>query len=114
MLKSILFFMQIYIFEKLFYFDNNNNNNNNNNNKKKKKKKKKKKFDHTTKSYMHKPVSVLEIETLKILWDVEVETDDLIPARRPDQVIINKKERTYRTVDFAVQTDHRIKVLRPC
>ena len=42
---------------------------------------------------MHKPESVLENETHKILWDFEIKTDHLIPARRPDLVLINRKER---------------------
>ena len=37
-------------------------------------------------------------------------TDDLIPVRRPDLIIINKKERSCRIVDFAVPADHRVKL----
>ena len=33
---------------------------------------KKLKFDHTSKWYMHKPESVLEIVMHKILWDFEI------------------------------------------
>ena len=40
---------------------------------------------------MHNPKSVPEKETHKILWDFETQTDHLISARRPDQVIVNKK-----------------------
>ena len=39
--------------------------------------------------------------------------DHLIPARRPDLIIINKKKRTCKIVDFAVPVDHRIK-LKEC
>ena len=39
---------------------------------------------------MHKPESVREKETQKILCDLE--TDHIIPARRLDLVLINKKE----------------------
>ena len=67
-------------------------------------------FDHTKKWYMHKPESVLENETHKILWDFEIKTDHLIPARRPDLVLINKKERPCHLVDFAVPTDRRVKL----
>ena len=35
---------------------------------------------------------------------------NLISARRPDLIIINKKNRTYKTVDFAVPTDYRVKL----
>ena len=71
---------------------------------------KKLKFHHTTKWYMHKPESVLENETHKILWDFEIQTDHQIPARRPDLVMINKKERICHLVDFAVPADHRVKL----
>ena len=40
---------------------------------------------------MHNPESDLENETYKILWDFEIQTDHLISARRPYQVIVNKK-----------------------
>ena len=42
---------------------------------------------------MHKPESVLENETHKILWDFEIQTDHLIPTRKPDLVQINKKKK---------------------
>ena len=40
-------------------------------------------------------------------------TDHLIPAWRPDLIIINKKKRTCKIVDFAVPADYRIK-LKEC
>ena len=62
---------------------------------------------------MHKPKPVLENETHRILWDFEVQTDHLIPARRPDLELINKKKKKKKTcqlVDFAVPADHRVKL----
>ena len=50
---------------------------------------KKLKFDHIC--YMHKPESLRENETHEILRDFEIQTDRLIPARRPDLVIVTKK-----------------------
>ena len=47
---------------------------------------KKMKFDLTTKCYMHNPESALENEAHKILWDFEIQMDQLISARRPDLV----------------------------
>ena len=54
---------------------------------------KKFKFDHTNQWYMHmhNPALVLENDTHKLLWDFNIQTDHLIPARRPDLIIINKK-----------------------
>ena len=50
-------------------------------------------------------------ETHKILWDFEVQTDPLIPARKPDLVITDKKKPNYRKVDFAILADHRLKII---
>ena len=51
------------------------------------------KFDHTNKWYIHNPAPVLENDTHKLLWDINIQTDHLIPARRPDLIIINNKKR---------------------
>ncbi len=59
---------------------------------------------------MYNPISVLENDTHKLLWDFETQTDHLISASRPDLIIINKNVRTCRIVDFAVPADHRIKL----
>ena len=80
---------------------------------------KKFKFDHTNKWYMHNPAPFLENATHKLLWDFNIQTDHLIPARRPDLIIIKKnqkkkkrkKKRTCKIV--AVPVDHRIK-LKEC
>ena len=58
---------------------------------------------------MHNPALVLENDLQKLLWDFNIQTDHLIPGRRPDLIIINKKKRTCKIVDFAVPADHRIK-----
>ena len=53
-------------------------------------------------------------ETHKILCDFEIQTDNLIPARLPELVIVNeqekkkKKKRTSRIVDFTVPEDPRV------
>ena len=51
---------------------------------------------------MYKPESILENEKNKVLWDLEIQTNHI----RPDQVIINKKKRTYWIVNFA----HKMKI----
>ena len=53
----------------------------------------KSKFDHTNKWYIHNPVPVLENDTHKLLWDFNIQTDHLIPARSPYLIMINKKKR---------------------
>ena len=53
---------------------------------------KKFKFDHTNKWYMYNPSPVLENYTHELLWDFDIYIDHLISARRPDLIIIIKKE----------------------
>ena len=53
---------------------------------------KKFKFDLTNKWYMYYTAPVLENDTHKLLWDFDIYTDHLISTRRPDLIIINKKE----------------------
>ena len=62
---------------------------------------------------MHNPAAVLENDTHKLLWDFDIQKDHLISARSPDLIIINKKMRICKTVDFAVLADQRIK-LKEC
>ena len=70
------------------------------------------KFDPTNKCYMHNPISVLENEIHKLLWDFDIQTDHLISARQPDLIIINReKKRTGKIVDFTVPADHIVKLI---
>ena len=39
-----------------------------------------------------------------------MQTDCLISARRPDLIVINKKKRTCKIVNFAIPDNHRIKL----
>ena len=57
---------------------------------------------------MHNPAHVLENDSHKLLWDFSILTDHLIPARRPDLIIIKKRKRICKIVDFAVPADHGI------
>ena len=57
---------------------------------------------------MHNPAPVQENDSHKLLWDFNIQTDHLTPARRPDLIIIHKKTRICKIVVFAVPADHRI------
>ena len=59
---------------------------------------------------MHNLGHVRENETHKILWDFEIQTNHLILARRLNQVMVKKKTRTCRIVEFAVSANHRVKL----
>ena len=62
---------------------------------------------------MNNPAPVLENAMHQLLWNFNIQTDHLIPARRPDLIIINKTKRTCKIVDIAVPADQRIK-LKEC
>ena len=59
---------------------------------------------------MHKPESVIENETHKILWHFEMQADHRISARRPILVMINKGKRTFHQVDYVIPADQRAKI----
>ena len=65
-------------------------------------------FEARDKWYEHEPESVLENEDCKILWDFSIQTDYLIEAHRPDLVVVDKKERSCKMIDFAVPGESRI------
>ena len=47
-------------------------------------------------------------EDYKILWDFSINIDHVIEARRPDLVVVNKKKRICKIIDFPVPVDSRI------
>ena len=65
-------------------------------------------FEAGDKWYEHEPESVLENEDYKIFWDFSIQTDHVIEARRPDLVVVDKKERSCKIIYFAVPGDSRI------
>ena len=42
------------------------------------------------------------------MWDFSIQTDYVIQARIPDLVVVDKKERSCKIIDFAVPGDCRI------
>ena len=42
------------------------------------------------------------------MWDFSIQIDHVIEARRPDLVVVDKKRRTCKIIDFAVPGDSRI------
>ena len=41
-------------------------------------------------------------------WDFSIQIDHVIEARRPDLVVVDKKERSCKIIDFAIPGDSRI------
>jgi hypothetical protein len=42
-------------------------------------------------TWLHLPEAMTKTEKVKIFWDFEIRTDRVIPARRPDIVVMDKK-----------------------
>ena len=42
------------------------------------------------------------------MWDFSIQTDHFIETQRPDLVVVDKKERSCKIIDFAVSGDSRI------
>ena len=42
------------------------------------------------------------------MWDFSIQTDHVIEARRPDFIVVDKKRRTCKIIDFALPGDSRI------
>ena len=58
--------------------------------------------------YEHVPEGAVENEEGKVLWDINVQCDNVIEARRPDIILIDKKEQKGIIIDIAVATDVRV------
>ena len=54
------------------------------------------------------PEPVAENDGVKLLWDVNIQYDHIIEARRPDIVVINKQEKSCLIIDIAILGDVRI------
>ena len=52
--------------------------------------------------------SASENDEVKLLWDVNIQCDHVIEARRPDIMVVNKQERKCTIIDIAVPADKRI------
>ena len=65
-------------------------------------------LEHHLKWYDHIPEGAIENDKIKLLWDINIQCDNVIEARRPDIVVIDKKERVCLIVDIAVPSDRRV------
>ena len=50
----------------------------------------------------------MENEEVKVLWDINVQCDNVIEAKRPDIILIDKNEQKGTIIDIAVPTDVRV------
>ena len=66
-------------------------------------------LEHPEKWYEHVPEGVVKNEEVKFLWDIYVQCDNVIEARRPTIIVIDKKERKEIIIDIAVPADVRLR-----
>ena len=69
---------------------------------------KKNRLEHSEKWYEHAPEGAVENEEIKVLWDGNIQCGSLIVARRPDLIVIDKKEQKGIIIDIAVPADVRV------
>ena len=69
---------------------------------------KKNELKHTKKWYKHIPERAVENEQVKVLWDINVQCDNVVEARRPDIILIDKKEQKGIITDIAVPADVKV------
>ena len=53
--------------------------------------------------------AVVESDDIKILWDFNIWCDRVIEARRPDIVVVDRRNRETRIMDITVPGDFRVK-----
>ena len=69
---------------------------------------KKNKLEHIEKWYKHASEGAVVNEKIKVLWDINIQCDNLIEPRWPDLIVIDKKEQKGIIIDIAVPTDVRV------
>ena len=65
-------------------------------------------LEHSEKCYEHAPEGAVENEEIKVLWDINIQCDNLIEARRSDVIVIDKKKQKGIIIDNAVPVDLRV------
>ena len=60
---------------------------------------------HTEKWYEHAPERAVENEEIKVLWDINIQCDNLIQTRQPDLIVTDKKKQKGIIIDIAVIID---------
>ena len=60
--------------------------------------------------YNHKSASVVLIDRVKVLRDLNIQTDHVIQHRRPDIVVLYKTERKRHLIDIAVPGEKTVRL----
>ena len=65
-------------------------------------------LDHSERWYEHRPDAVTENESVKLLWDMQIQTDKVLEHSRPDIVLMDKAKRSVKIIDIACSFDTRV------
>ena len=65
-------------------------------------------LEKSDKWYLHNPQTVTENVNHKLIWDMNIQCDNIIVERKPDIVIVNEMEKTAIIIDVAIPGDKRI------
>ena len=69
---------------------------------------KKNRLEHSEKWHEHVLEGAVENEEIKVPWHINIQCDNLIETRRPDLIVIDKKEQKGIIIDIAVPADVRV------
>ena len=60
------------------------------------------------KRYKHCPEGVVEDDDVKLIWDINIQCDNVMEAKRSNLILVDKKTKLCVIIDFAIQGDCRI------
>ena len=58
--------------------------------------------------YEHCPEGTVEEHGVKLIWDINIQCDNVIEARRPDLILVDKKAKSCVIIDVAIPGDCKI------
>ena len=61
------------------------------------------------KRYEHCPEGVVKDDDVRLIWDINIQCDNVMEARRPDLILVDKKVKSCVIIDVAVPGDCRIR-----
>ena len=66
---------------------------------------KKHNLERKEKWYEHCPEGVVEDDDVKLIWDINIQCDNVIEARRPNLILVDKKAKSCVITDVAIPGD---------
>ena len=70
---------------------------------------KKHKLERKEEWYEHCREGVVEDGDVKLIWDINIQCDNVMEARRPDLILVDKKTKSCVIIDVAIPGDCRIR-----